>query len=220
MHRIDGEGATGDNKFTEGNPSTGLLATTVTADWANAVQEEIVKVIEEAGIPLVKANNGQLFAAIQSLIAGGGVAVTADGVSIDDAGSYFTGTEVEAALQQLGADLYNGIVAASKVRRQVVALTGAAQQTEAGHAEALLEISHTSTATYTVRPDGTLNLPIGTAITIYQAGSGKVDFVGGAGVTILKGGSFNARTMEQHAPAVLTKTAANTWRLGGTLEAA
>ncbi|MTI13373.1 hypothetical protein [Sansalvadorimonas verongulae] len=45
MHRIDGEGATNDNRFTSGNPQSGVPATVITADWLNAVQEEIVNVI-------------------------------------------------------------------------------------------------------------------------------------------------------------------------------
>lgn len=68
MHRIDGFGATLDNKFTEGNPVAAIPSTVVTADWLNAVQEEIAGVIEGAGDILDKAENTQLLAAIQSLI--------------------------------------------------------------------------------------------------------------------------------------------------------
>lgn len=65
MHRIDGIGATIDNKFTEGNPAAGVIATQVTDDILNAFQEEIAAVIEAAGITLDKANNAQLLAALQ-----------------------------------------------------------------------------------------------------------------------------------------------------------
>lgn len=68
MHRIDGPGATVDQKFTEGDPVTATPATTVTDDWLNAVQEEIAGVIESAGITLSKGANGQLLAAITSKI--------------------------------------------------------------------------------------------------------------------------------------------------------
>lgn len=67
MHRIDGIGATIDNKFTEGNPAAGVIATQVTDDILNAFQEEICGVILAAGIALDKANNGQLLAAIAAL---------------------------------------------------------------------------------------------------------------------------------------------------------
>lgn len=62
MHRIDGEGHVG-NQFTEGVPNV-TPATVVTADWCNAVQEELVFVIEEAGITLDKENNEQLLEAV------------------------------------------------------------------------------------------------------------------------------------------------------------
>lgn len=78
MHRIDGVGATIDNLFTEGNPGTGTPATQVTADFMNAVQEEIAHVIEEAELELDKEDNTQLHAAILALIAAGGAASVPD----------------------------------------------------------------------------------------------------------------------------------------------
>lgn len=80
MHRIDGPGATGANQFTEGNPEVGTPATTVTADLMNALQEEIIAVIDEAGIVLDKEDNAQLQAAITSLI-DAAVAAAISGVS-------------------------------------------------------------------------------------------------------------------------------------------
>lgn len=68
MHRIDGPGATVDNKFTEGDPITAVPATEVTDDWLNSVQEEIAAVIESAGLTLSKVNNAQLLAAITAKI--------------------------------------------------------------------------------------------------------------------------------------------------------
>lgn len=69
MHRIDhatreidGNGA-GKDGFTEGAPGV-VPATVVTADWANAVQEEIAAVIEDRGIALDKPDNAQLLEAI------------------------------------------------------------------------------------------------------------------------------------------------------------
>ena len=67
MHRIDGPGATADNKFTEGNPGAGIPATDVTADVMNALQEEICAVVEASGLALVKANNAQLLEALRRL---------------------------------------------------------------------------------------------------------------------------------------------------------
>lgn len=69
MHRIDSSTATPDNRFTEGDPTIPVPATTVTDDWLNAVQEEAVAIILAAGMALDKNNNAQVLAAIQKLIA-------------------------------------------------------------------------------------------------------------------------------------------------------
>ena len=55
MHRIDTSTATPDHKFTEGDPAVPVAATTVSAAWLNAVQEELVAVITGAGLELKKA---------------------------------------------------------------------------------------------------------------------------------------------------------------------
>lgn len=68
MHRIDTSTATPDNKFTEGDPAVPVAATTVSAAWLNAVQEELVAVITGAGLELKKSDNGQLWQAIIQLI--------------------------------------------------------------------------------------------------------------------------------------------------------
>jgi hypothetical protein len=68
MHRIDGAGATIAGQWTEGNPGTGTPATEITADWMNAVQNEIENVITDAGITLNKASNAQLLAAVVVLV--------------------------------------------------------------------------------------------------------------------------------------------------------
>ena len=68
MHRIDTSTATPDHKFTEGDPTIPVAATTVSAEWLNAVQEELVAVITGAGLELKKSDNGQLWKAISQLI--------------------------------------------------------------------------------------------------------------------------------------------------------
>ena len=68
MHRIDTSTATPDHKFTEGDPTVPVAATTVSAAWLNAVQEELVATITKAGLELEKSDNGQLAAAIAKLI--------------------------------------------------------------------------------------------------------------------------------------------------------
>lgn len=209
------------NRFTDGNPLTGQRATYVDAAIMNAIVDELVYVIEQAGITLEPGNSTQLRAAIVSMIAGGGDTISADAVSINDAAGYFPGlVNVEEALQALGAFMQSGTFAAARSRREVLQLTGAAHVLVAGHYERILEISHGSACTYTVRADTDVAFPIGGTITIFQAGGGQVEIVQAAGVTVQKGASFTRKTLEQHASVVLVKTAANTWRIGGMLEAA
>ena len=66
MHRIDVSTATEDNKFTEGDPVTGVEATDVSDDWLNDVQENLCKFIENAGFALAKGNYDQLTNAISA----------------------------------------------------------------------------------------------------------------------------------------------------------
>lgn len=68
MKRIDHETATAENQFTEGNPSGGVPATVVTADWLNGIQEEMAKVIEEAGIEMDGEDLTQLKQAIAAMV--------------------------------------------------------------------------------------------------------------------------------------------------------
>lgn len=70
MHKIDTPGSI-NGAFAAGNPIAGVKSTIVGADWPNAVQDEIVEVIEAEGFGLDKTNNAQLRAAIQSMIDGG-----------------------------------------------------------------------------------------------------------------------------------------------------
>lgn len=56
----------GKHGFRAGNPSTGLLATQFSPEWANAIQEAICQVIEGAGL-VVGGGHDQLLTAIQSI---------------------------------------------------------------------------------------------------------------------------------------------------------
>lgn len=69
MQRIDHDTATNDDKFTEGDPQSATPATVVTADFLNAVQEEIVALIESAGLVLDSGDNTQAATAVSTLIA-------------------------------------------------------------------------------------------------------------------------------------------------------
>lgn len=64
MQRINGPGAV-NQRFSSGNPFTSQPATVVTPEWANAVQEEIARAIENAGLTLDPENEEQLTLAMQ-----------------------------------------------------------------------------------------------------------------------------------------------------------
>lgn len=70
MHRIDGPGATVDNKFTDGDPVGGVQATLVTDDWLNDVQENIMAVLAAAGVTPVKGRAADLNDAIKQVSSG------------------------------------------------------------------------------------------------------------------------------------------------------
>lgn len=106
MHRIDSQGtvnglpapeAVGDTVgyFSKGNPGLGQKATVVSADWANAVQEEIVNVILGAGLSLDKTAQNQLYLGVLALI--GSVAPAAHTHS---AGQITSGTLADARIAQ------------------------------------------------------------------------------------------------------------------------
>lgn len=71
MHKIDGHGHVS-NAFVVENVALGQAPTVVTAEWLNAVQDEIVNTLAEAGMTPAKANNSQLAQAIL-IIAGRGI---------------------------------------------------------------------------------------------------------------------------------------------------
>lgn len=117
MHRIDTATATPDHKFTEGDPAVPVAATTVSAEWLNAVQEELVAVITGAGLELKKSDNGQLWQAISQLITnakpglatkakpglvqvGGGLNITPEGIL-----SVLAASVTQAGIVQLASGL-------------------------------------------------------------------------------------------------------------------
>ena len=124
MHRIDTSTATPDHKFTEGDPTIPVAATTVSAEWLNAVQEELVAVITGVGLELKKSDNGQLWQAISQLITnakpglatkakpglvqvGGGLNITPEGLL-----SVLAASVTQAGIVQLASGLSNSTTTA------------------------------------------------------------------------------------------------------------
>lgn len=79
MFKIDSPGATINNEWTEGNPSLGVPATVVSADFMNlAVQGELVELVEFSGQVLSKVDPTQVRQAVQLLIGTGGAPIKED----------------------------------------------------------------------------------------------------------------------------------------------
>ena len=70
MDRIQHPSATSSHQFTEGDPGSGVPATTVTATWLNGLQEELVHLIEAAGIVPSASILTQVKAALDALYSG------------------------------------------------------------------------------------------------------------------------------------------------------
>lgn len=67
MDRIQDDTATAQDQFTEGDPGAGTLATIIRALWLNGVQEELVKLLELAGIAPDANTWDQIWKALQKL---------------------------------------------------------------------------------------------------------------------------------------------------------
>lgn len=93
MFRIDAQGNQA-NRFVGGNPFGQVAGTVVSADFLNAVQEELAGFVESEGLALSKLNSAQLAAAIALAVrrlAGGTLSFTAaanlnagDGLLVQD----------------------------------------------------------------------------------------------------------------------------------------
>ena len=78
----------------------------------------------------------------------------------------------------------------------------------------------TVSITATVPPNSTTAFPVGHVIIIEQRGAAAVTLAVGSGVTINKPSSKTLVLAEQHAQAMLRKTATDTWVVGGELAGA
>lgn len=70
--------------FQDGDPQEKKLATIVTADWLNMVQDEILNVVDAAGIAPNKQKHTQLLEAIPKLVGGGSYEAVGDTLALRD----------------------------------------------------------------------------------------------------------------------------------------
>lgn len=75
MHRTEQDGATLDNKYTEGNPNLAIPATVVGAPEMNSIQEELCSLVTSFGLTLLTTSTDtfdQVQAAVKEAILRGG----------------------------------------------------------------------------------------------------------------------------------------------------
>lgn len=86
--------------------------------------------------------------------------------------------------------------------------------------QVLILTSNASTKTVSIPTDATTNFGVGTAITILNTGAGllTINAVTPGTTTVTSAGATSASpTVSQHNAAVCIKTAANTWRVVGSI---
>ncbi|WP_256587916.1 pyocin knob domain-containing protein [Pseudomonas sp. FFUP_PS_473] len=130
MQKIDASTASANalGEFTEGNPSAGVPATLLKAAWLNAVQRELVHLVEGAGLPLDAADDSQVLKAIQAIQASAstwlklnGKPTTVAGFGITDA---FTKIETTNFVQAAVAALVDSSPAALDTLNELAAALG------------------------------------------------------------------------------------------------
>lgn len=68
MHKVDAPGATANNEFSDGDPLTGRPSTILQAKFMNAVQRELVHVVEQAGLTLDEQDDTQVYQAMRLML--------------------------------------------------------------------------------------------------------------------------------------------------------
>jgi len=119
MHRTDAD-ANVANQFSDGDPAVPRQGTLIDAAWSNAVQEEIVGVIADAGIPLVKGTWTQLLSALKASFlyktgaqAFAGVKTFSDGIVVSALSSFAAGVTFAAGITvQAYSSFTKGLISA------------------------------------------------------------------------------------------------------------
>jgi len=154
MHRTDSVGSTADHLFTDGDPANDIKPTQLDAVWTNDVQENICRVIEAAGIELVKGDYEQLKLAIAAFIANAMLAGTTP--------PQFDTTTKLATMEALQRALGN-----SQAHRSI---TGATTLTAADAGKVLF----CSGVTYQITLPSASTCPSGSRVKLINGGTGTV----------------------------------------------
>lgn len=155
MERVQGPGATIDNKFTEGDPGLGVPATTVTANILNAIQEELSLFIEAQGITLVNNTYTQLQAAMAAYLGLGGEQLSQTIVNNQASAADVTGLLFdESVYKAFKADVYINRETATNQENEVGMLRGHWDE-DASQWEIIFESSFDDAGvTFSITPGG------------------------------------------------------------------
>lgn len=78
----------------------------------------------------------------------------------------------------------------------------------------IVEVTKATAVNVTVPPNASVDLPVGTVITVVQMGAGQVTLVPGSGVTLRSSGG-KLKTAAQYAVVKLRKRDVNEWVVSG-----
>uniref|UniRef100_UPI0035E3FAD5 glycine-rich domain-containing protein n=2 Tax=Atlantibacter hermannii TaxID=565 RepID=UPI0035E3FAD5 len=153
MHRIDTSTAlkdkfgVGKNGFTRGNPQTGTPATDLDDDFFDMLQEELVGVVEAAGLALDKGRHNQLLESIRLMCAG---RLLGTPKVLGSSGSYTPGTNVKAILVEIVGAGGGGGAASSSANYNAAGGGGGG----GGYSKKYIPISSAAAIPYTVGQGG------------------------------------------------------------------
>jgi hypothetical protein len=191
MHKIDGAGHVANSWVPEDIP-TNRPPTEITSDWMNAVQEELVNVVEGAGLNLNKPDNTQLLTAINRLIKGGdykaSVRVATDvAINLAAPGAVINGVAMvagdrfldkdNATLADRGIYIWNG--AAVPATRALDADTGA--ELNGGAIIPVEEGTVNADTNWQITNDGVVTIGV-TGLTFQQVGAALSQVLPGTGI--------------------------------------
>ena len=101
-------------------------------------------------------------------------------------------------------------------QRPIGNITGTSYTPSLSDAGKALVFSNSSSITFTLPPESSVNYLIGQTLVVIQKGTGVVTVAAGVGVTLNSKGSL-VKTAGQYSEVRLIKTASNEWLLSGDL---
>jgi hypothetical protein len=183
MHRIDGPGATVDNKFTDGDPVGGIQATMVTDDWLNDIQENVIAVLAAGGVTPTKGRAADLIDSIKAIVASQKPFRNVEILSAPGSGTWTRPAGVTKAFVK--------VVGAGGGGCKRTVAPGPAGGGGGGIAEGLIDVSASPTVAYTVGGGGA-----GATVDGNNGTAGSTSIFGPLSATGGQGGTFTGNVAQ------------------------